>query len=149
MFCSGGDTGVNGISAKIDTNSVYYKPKWWYVNKIQGLWWNIFLTSWCWHYYPCLVPILLAIAWPHYSKHFKCLLLQCLALCTSTVTLMLTQDRLNADLDQFILGKKKSFLINLYSNYIFPPIFSIYMYFFPHLPTLNKVFRCFKPSSCA
>lgn len=31
--------------------------------------------------------------------------LQCLALCTSAITLMLSQDRQNADLDRSVLGK--------------------------------------------
>jgi len=34
------------------------------------------------------------------------LLFQCLALCTSAITLMLSQDRQNADLDRSVLGEK-------------------------------------------
>ena len=36
--------------------------------------------------------------------------LQCLALCTSAITLMLSQDRQNADLDRSVLGKNFMFL---------------------------------------
>ena len=47
----------------------------------------------------------------YFTDHVVVSVFQCLALCTSAITLMLSQDRQNADLDRSVLGEREVFTI--------------------------------------
>ena len=59
------------------------------------------------------VTSIFALLLGQYFNYLLILLpLQCLALCTSAITLMLSQDRQNADLDRFALGETHYHLLS-------------------------------------